>query len=50
MQRGRNQVKSEVKEQGQGLMVQIVLRIRGKWPGKDRSPDILLIHKLWKKK
>lgn len=29
MQRGRKQVKSKVKEQGQGLMVQITLRIKG---------------------
>lgn len=38
MQRGRNQVKSEVKEQGRGLMVQIVLRIRGEMARKGWKP------------
>lgn len=42
MQRGRNQVKSEVKEQGWGLMVQIVLRIKGEMDREGWKPwDII---------
>lgn len=38
MQRGRNQVKSEVREQGQWVMVQTVLRIKGKMAKEGWKP------------
>lgn len=38
MQKSRNQVKSEVKDQEWGLMVQIMLRIKGKMARKRWEP------------